>query len=156
MPAAISAFVIGAVFALDRLTKTWFMQRPPTEGLFWFPGILEFTRHMNEGLVANIAVPKTILLAVSFAILAILGIALYQAALDRALLHVTALSFILGGAIGNLWDRMTQGYVFDWILLFGRSVINLADVAIGLGILIYILSVRKPASLDTAPEIRQR
>lgn len=158
MPVAVAAVVIGAVVALDRLTKTWFMQRPVTEGPFLVPGILETTKHMNEGLVANLAVPKTIILAVSIAVLVILGIVLYQAVLDREIKHATALSLIIGGAVGNVWDRFVLGYVFDWILLFGRSVINLADIAIGLGILVYLFSLKRAAApaLDAPPEIRQR
>jgi signal peptidase II len=53
------------------------------------------------------------------------------------------LSLILGGAMGNLWDRVCLGYVIDFLLLhwadFRWPVFNLADTAIciGAGILFF-------------------
>jgi signal peptidase II len=51
-----------------------------------------------------------------------------------------ALSLILGGAIGNVIDRITQGYVTDFILLYYKQwqwpTFNLADSAICLGVVL--------------------
>ncbi len=53
-----------------------------------------------------------------------------------------ALSLILGGALGNLWDRLTLGYVVDFIEVYYRDwywpAFNLADSAIFLGAVILI------------------
>jgi len=62
------------------------------------------------------------------------------------------LSLILGGALGNLWDRVLSGRVVDFLLVYIGSyqwpAFNVADSAIvvGAGLLVYeILFVKTPA-----------
>jgi|TARA_B100001996_G_scaffold356226_1_gene319417 signal peptidase II len=54
-----------------------------------------------------------------------------------------ALSFILGGAIGNLWDRLTLGYVVDFIEVYYENLywpaFNIADSSITIGAILMIL-----------------
>ena len=56
-----------------------------------------------------------------------------------------ALSMILGGALGNLYDRVVQGYVIDFISLHYQSyyfpAFNLADSAITLGAVVLIIDM---------------
>ena len=55
-----------------------------------------------------------------------------------------ALSFILGGAIGNYFDRITHGYVIDFISLhafnFYWPTFNVADSFITIGAVIFLLN----------------
>ncbi len=51
-----------------------------------------------------------------------------------------ALALQLGGALGNLTDRLRQGYVTDFIAVANFPVFNLADVAITLGIVVLLWS----------------
>lgn len=57
----------------------------------------------------------------------------------------TALSLILGGAIGNLWDRVASGRVVDFLLLYIKQyqwpVFNLADSAIVIGAVLLVLEI---------------
>jgi signal peptidase II len=61
-----------------------------------------------------------------------------------------ALSLILGGALGNLWDRVFYGAVFDFLSVhFGNLplfVCNFADIAISVGVVLLFLDslLRKP------------
>ena len=54
-----------------------------------------------------------------------------------------ALSFILGGALGNLWDRLTLGYVVDFIEVYYENfywpAFNIADSSITIGAILLIL-----------------
>ena len=66
-----------------------------------------------------------------------------------------ALSLILGGAVGNLWDRVASGRVVDFLLFYVRQyqwpVFNLADSSIVIGaclLVIEILFVHPPSSAD--------
>jgi len=63
-----------------------------------------------------------------------------------------ALSFILGGAIGNLIDRVAYGYVVDFLLVYYRDshfpVFNLADSAITLGAGFMILDTVSPKTIE--------
>ena len=56
-----------------------------------------------------------------------------------------ALAFILGGALGNLWDRLTLGYVVDFIEVYYKDLywpaFNVADSAITIGAIMLVLDV---------------
>ncbi len=56
----------------------------------------------------------------------------------RKKLAITALALIVGGALGNVLDRLRLGYVVDFISLWKFPVFNVADIAItgGIGVLI--------------------
>lgn len=66
-----------------------------------------------------------------------------------------ALSLILGGAIGNLIDRVRDGMVTDFIDLHAAGhhwpTFNLADIAITLGVAWLVLDAFRPASRSTQP-----
>jgi signal peptidase II len=82
---------------------------------------------------------------------------------EKALAEIFALALVLGGALGNIYDRATRGYVIDYAdLHFGTFrpflIFNVADAAITIGVLIILarslLSREKPgkAAAETAPE----
>ena len=133
-----------AVFtvALDRLTKLWFMRLPNPEP-FWFSNILTRTHHQNTGLIANFPIPFAAILILTASILVCVVFGLRHALRAQDHQRSFALSLVIAGAVGNIWDRLQWGFVFDWILLFGTSIINLADIAIALGILWYLFAPTK-------------
>ena len=57
----------------------------------------------------------------------------------------TAFSFVIGGAIGNLYDRILYGYVIDFIEFHYNSffwpIFNIADIAISIGIILLLYSM---------------
>nr|WP_144823819.1 signal peptidase II [Marinobacter piscensis] len=66
-----------------------------------------------------------------------------------------AIALILGGAIGNVYDRVVHGYVVDFLHFYWQDwhfpAFNLADTAITIGAAMMILDVfRKPADPDEA------
>ena len=63
----------------------------------------------------------------------------YRALRGRAFLLRSALALQMGGAIGNLLDRVRLGHVVDFIAVPGFSVFNLADSAIAVGVTALIL-----------------
>jgi len=79
---------------------------------------------------------------------------------EKVLGELLALALVLGGALGNIYDRFMRGYVIDYAdLHFGEwrpfLIFNLADVAISLGVLILLarslISREKPASGMPSP-----
>jgi len=60
-------------------------------------------------------------------------------------LELTALSFIIGGAIGNLIDRLSQGYVVDFLDVYIKNAhwptFNVADSFITSGVILLIVSL---------------
>ena len=78
---------------------------------------------------------------------------------EKAMGEVFALALVLGGALGNIYDRFTRGYVIDYAdLHIGEwrpfLIFNLADAAITVGVLILLarslLSREKPAQAADA------
>jgi signal peptidase II len=125
-------------FAIDRVTKMIAMAQkiaPSSSGL---GKIIALVHHENHGIVANLPVPQLMIIGVT-ALVLVLVIQLLVTVSRREQAHAAAaLGILIGGALGNLYDRVTMGYVFDWILLFGRSAINLADAFIVIGIAWYL------------------
>ncbi len=86
--------------------------------------------------------------------LLVLGFILFQKQFTRG--TVLGMSFVLGGGIGNLIDRVAYGSVTDFLhidLQFARTgVFNLADVSIMIGLGIVLLySFQKPAKTPESP-----
>ncbi|MEK7115845.1 MAG: signal peptidase II [Patescibacteria group bacterium] len=136
----LNAAIIIAVFVIDRMTKVFFMTETPHQIL---PSLLDTTTHRNFGLIANLPLPSWIILAFTMTVLAVIGWKLVHELRREGGRASYALSFIAGGALGNLFDRLTLGYVFDWILFFNRSVMNVADIAISIGIGWYMIQMSK-------------
>jgi signal peptidase II len=141
--AAVTA-VLGTavVFLADRLTKWFFFSKT----FSWpgpFPSIITIVHHENHGIVANLPVPQMAIIAMTLIIVATIVVGLLRA-IHRGEIHLSlALGILIGGALGNLFDRVANGYVFDWILLVERSAINLADASIVLGAVMYVSHVSK-------------
>jgi len=54
-----------------------------------------------------------------------------------------ALAFILGGSIGNLFDRISRGFVIDYIDFGFWPVFNLADIMINVGVIMIAAHILK-------------
>src|SRR5207249_4352506 len=108
------AGVAIVVFALDRLTKAWVSENIPLGTAR--PVVGEYVRIVhaqNTGAAFGLLPERTTLLSV-LSVVAVLAIVYYyrQIASSSALVSAT-LGMQLGGAFGNLLDRVTQGYLVD-------------------------------------------
>lgn len=65
---------------------------------------------------------------------------LYDALRHKTAYNFLTLSLVMGGALGNLYDRLALGYVFDWLMFFKTSIVNVADLAITLGLILYAVN----------------
>lgn len=134
-----SAILVGGLFALDRWTKILFESQPPLQIV---SGILETTVHQNYGLIANAPLPMPLIIVATAAASTLFAALLWRSAKKQEGIATIGLAFILAGALGNLYDRIAQGFVFDWILLFGRSVVNLADAWVATGAVVVLAKSR--------------
>jgi signal peptidase II len=132
--------VIG--FAADRYTKDLMQKQPAERGLSFISQILTTTQHQNYGIIANIPIPQFVIIIFTILSLFILGTLFIRTYQRNELTASLALTLTITGALGNLWDRIAWGYVFDWILLFNRSVLNIADILIASGLLLYVFVSR--------------
>jgi signal peptidase II len=134
--------VIGAVVALDQLTKALVragLQRGERRDLVL--GI-DLVHVRNRGIAFGLFIEHGPLLTVlTFAALGLL-VAYFAVHPGRPLLWL-ATGMMLGGAIGNLIDRVRFGAVTDFIDLPWWPAFNLADTAITLGVLTLLMSIER-------------
>ena len=74
----------------------------------------------------------------------------------KSKLELFGYSLILGGAIGNLYDRIVYGYVIDfldfYIFKYDYPVFNVADIAIVIGTLLLVIAIFKGEDLKEKHE----
>lgn len=138
----------GTVLALDQLSKSWIVAHmslgESREVASWLAPLFSLTYVTNTGIVFGLfqGMGDVLLIVVFVAIGAIL---LYYRHLPPGptSLHV-ALGLQLGGALGNLVDRLTRGAVVDFIdlnfwPLHHWPIFNLADTSIVTGVVLLLL-----------------
>jgi len=162
---AMYLLIAFVVVLLDRWTKQIVAQRISLYShIQIIPGFFRLTHTENTGaafsLFADSPAPwKTVMLiGFSGVALVVVSVLLWK---NHHAHFVTGvgLSLIMGGALGNLWDRLTRGRVVDFLLFYFRQyqwpVFNLADSAIvvGAGLLVLeILFHKSGAHEDPAPK----
>ena len=99
----------------------------------------------NYGAAFNILSDSRIFLATLSSMVAFLLIYLILNKKDICNLDLYSYSFILGGTIGNGFDRITKGYVIDFINLnfINFPVFNIADISINIGFIFIIYGLIK-------------
>jgi signal peptidase II len=146
----VAGIVLGVV-VLDQVTKTWAV-RELADGPVELAGPdVAFRLSRNSGGAFSLFQGFTPLLAVLAIVLAVVLVrALHR---TRDPLVLVALALILGGAIGNLVDRLARspgflrGEVVDFVDVGRFPVFNVADSAITVGaVLLFVAAVRAPAT----------
>jgi signal peptidase II len=140
-----------AVVVVDQITKAMVRSTLPLyASRTIIPGFMDFTHVPNSGiaygLLQNVNFPfKTVLIAM-IAATAMIGVGLYAASLARHQLAARiGLALIIGGAAGNLIDRVVAGSVVDFVDVYWRThhfwVFNVADSAISAGVAVMIVDM---------------
>lgn len=139
---------IGIILA-DQWSKAWIIDHFVLyETRTVIPGLLNGTLIYNTGAAfgfLNQAGGWQHWLFSGIALLASVGILLWMMSLERHERSIAAgLSLILGGAIGNLLDRLQHGHVIDFIQVYYQQwyfpAFNIADSAITLGAVLLIFN----------------
>jgi signal peptidase II len=139
------------VVALDRLAKRAVAQRIALYAhIQVIPGFFRLTHTENTGaafsMFADSPAPWKTAMLVGFSMLAlvVVSVLLWKNNPAHAVTGV-GLSLIMGGALGNLWDRLTSGRVVDFLLFYVKQyqwpVFNLADSAIVVGAGLLIIEI---------------
>jgi signal peptidase II len=139
------------IVLLDRWTKRLVATRIAMYShIQIIPGFFRLTHTENTGAAFSLFADspshwKTVLLiGFSFVAMVIVSVLLWKQ--TRALtITGVALAFILGGAVGNLWDRVASGRVVDFLLFYVKQyqwpVFNLADSAIVVGAALLVIEI---------------
>jgi signal peptidase II len=157
-------WIAGATVALDQLAKTLvdrYMDLHDSHTLV--EGLARFTYVQNRGaafgILSDADLPYQSVLFSIISIVALGAIAVYAWKLPiTSRLPQAALALIMGGAVGNLLDRMRLGYVIDYVdVYWGRHhwpAFNVADSAISVGVALLVLDIlRNPQPESAEPEM---
>jgi signal peptidase II len=142
------AVIALAVFAVDRFTKSLVVANVPfgTE-VAVIDHVVAITNVHNSGAAFGFAPAGAGFFLVASSLVAV-GLAVYVARHPGDLRTDTVLGLIMGGTLGNGYDRITFGTVTDFINFHFWPVFNVADSAISLGVVALLAGylLRKPAA----------
>lgn len=149
---ALSAALLaaGLAFVTDELAKFLFFVPTAAEIRFegsWFFGLVSFVAHRNYGISFDIPLPLFFIILITIGVLAFAWFHFYKTSKPTFAMAI-GLGLLTGGALGNLFDRLILGYVRDWLLLGGRSAVNLADGFVLLGIFLFLIKMKSKKNLE--------
>ena len=142
------AILAAGVLVIDQLTKLWITGTLAFGGSMVVLGDwLHFVHWRNSGILFGM-LPQS---GPAFAVvsMAVIGlIVVYHARVGRGLATTVALGLLLGGALGNLVDRLHYGAVVDWVDMgigaWRFYTYNIGDAAITTAIALLILMALFP------------
>jgi signal peptidase II len=153
--------VMAGLVGLDQLTKWLIVRsldlhdyRPLVEGCLSLSHVRNYGAAF--GILADADLPYQAVLFSGLSLAALIAIAFYAFRLPAgARLPQVALSLILGGAVGNLIDRVRLGYVVDFVHVYWKHHqwpdFNAADSAITVGVTLLILDILRSPHSESAP-----
>lgn len=156
-----SSWVVPAVVLTDQVSKLWVTSTlHPFQTLPIVPHFMNFILSRNTGmafgLLNGLDFEYKTLLVTLLSVLALVAVAYFMLNSHRQdrLVHF-GLVLVLGGAVGNILDRVRLGYVVDFIDVYVRNyhwhTFNVADSAISVGVgLILLQSLRSPGDAGEA------
>ena len=134
---------------LDRLTKVWALSSlKNNNGIILIKDLFGLEYLENRGAAFGIMQNKLIFLALA-TLLVISGMIYYIIVYKpKSKFLRISLAMIIGGALGNLYDRLFYKYVVDFILIHYKDVyyfptFNIADMLVVVGTLILAISIVK-------------
>ena len=150
-PRRLEIWVPIVIVVLDQLTKAVVRSTLPLHAsVTVIPGLMDFTHVRNSGAAFGILNTadfqfKTVLIGL-IAVAALVGVGMYAASLaHHEIMARVGLALIIGGAAGNLIDRVVIGSVVDFVDVYWRThhfwAFNVADSAITVGAGVMILDM---------------
>ena len=145
--ARLGYIVAALVFLLDQASKYWVLEviHLPERGFIDVLPVFRLTFVGNVGVsmglfAAGTELSRWLLTAVTIGIAVAVALWIRK---ETQRPEVIALGLVLGGAIGNIVDRVRFGYVVDFLHFFWREysfwVFNVADAGITLGVLVLLV-----------------
>lgn len=152
------------VLLLDRATKWLVSERIQLhESISVIPGFFRLTHVQNRGaafgLFADSPSEWKVAILVAFSLIALVVVsALLWRNSHTFTMTGTALALILGGAIGNLWDRILAGHVVDFLDFYVGTyhwpAFNIADSAIVVGAMLLVAEILFKPAVDNRHAVR--
>jgi signal peptidase II len=147
-----AALVLAAVLAVDQATKALIrdgLRRGEEDPVL--PG-LKLVHVLNDGVAFGIELGGGSTLLVAVVALALLGLVLYFVRHQAKPLVWLPVGLLVGGALGNIVDRIRDGAVTDFLKIPLWPAFNVADIAIVVGVvtLVFVLEDKKDREAGAA------
>ncbi|MGZ3675643.1 MAG: signal peptidase II [Ktedonobacterales bacterium] len=135
----------GALLVVfDQLSKHWIAQHLTLDGspIPIFGYVLELLYVQNTGVAFSMLSGSAVLFLFIAVAIGVIGWMYWRMRENGSLLLKLSFGLILGGAVGNLIDRVTHGYVVDFVHfqippdIFNFAVFNVADSGISIGVVL--------------------
>ena len=141
----IITFILVVAFAvIDQVSKQLIVANMNLgDSVNVVPGLLNFTYTHNDGMALGIgsAAFRWIFIVVTIAICAVLIYLMFRAEFKNKVYYMSV-ACIVGGGIGNLIDRLLNGYVVDFLALsFFPPICNFADYCISAGTVLLVIFI---------------
>lgn len=143
---SLSWLAVVAVLAVDRVTKQLAeMVLAETGAQTVWPGVLGWRYARNTGAAFSAFDGYGMVLSAVTALIILLAGLWYLEHQDCNGFLASGLTLLIAGGLGNLYDRLTLGYVIDFIeVLFMRfAIFNVADVAVVCGTICLVIGILK-------------
>ena len=143
---AVAAVVVVAILVADQLSKLWILDRFAAVGEFiqvtdFFDIVLVANRGVSFGLFNNGAAVNAIIFSLLAAVIVVALVVWLLRATGRVL--PAAIGLVIGGAVGNVADRLRLGAVVDFLDFhlgaWHWPAFNVADAAICIGVALMLI-----------------
>jgi signal peptidase II len=148
----LSTLIILGAFVFDRISKEWIMKKLfYGESMKIFP-FFHLTYIENTGMAFGFGQNRNIYFIIISILLIILLLVFHHKTKDQQdILLRCSLALIIGGALGNLYDRITYGNVIDFLDFFIGTThwpaFNVADSCICIGSFLFLFTHYKQKSI---------
>jgi len=142
---ALVGAIAALVFAADQYTKFLVLERiAELQTISIIPGFFDLTLRYNTGAAFSLFSTMSLAFFIGISALAIGMLIYFVLQLEEEKRgQYLALGAILGGAVGNICDRIRIGGVVDFLLFYYKSfswpAFNVADIAIVCGVFVFLL-----------------
>ena len=156
----VAVVVIPTIIILDQITKSmiWNRYGPGGDAIEaeYLGGLLTLHFVRNTGAAFGLFQGQTGILTVAIFVAIGFLVAFFIKNARESALIALALSLLVGGAVGNLIDRVQHGYVIDWIKLPNWPSFNVADSSITVGVILLFVTIIVQDMQEGARQVRER
>ncbi len=139
------SMIVAAIVALDQVTKSLVRNNLAAAETWmpwkWLEPFARIVHWHNDGVVFGLFQGMGGIFTVLITVVIIAIIYFYPRIPETDIPLRVALAMQAGGAVGNLIDRITQGYVTDFISVGNFPVFNVADASITLGVVVLLVGL---------------
>ena len=138
----ITTIIAVILIAVDRITKNWAAQALASGDIAVIDKVLYFRYTENTGVAFSMFSDNRWVLVGITSVMLIVALAFFLSGKIKDKLELFALSLIIAGGVGNLIDRLSLGYVIDFIdvRIINFAIFNVSDMCITIGAILVCIA----------------